>query len=205
MLTKHGVFVLQGDSITDTRHYIDPEFLGTGYARMIAKYIDNFYPDLEMKVYNRGNGGDRAINLVNRWDEDCLDLRPTVVSMLIGINDVWRKFDRDDPTTWEDYAERCEYLMESVKDTGASLIVLEPFAIPTGVVTDEWREDLDPKIFALRKLAYKYADAYIPLDGIFWKLSIEADPTVWSEDGVHPTAAGHRIIANEIIKVLEGK
>ena len=93
--------------------------------------------------------------------------------------------------------------MKQTKEAGASLIILEPFAVPTGVVKDSWRPDIDPKIDALRALALKYADAYIPLDGIFYNLSIEAAPEIWTGDGVHPSAAGHRIIAKEIIKVLE--
>lgn len=203
MLTKNGVIVLQGDSITDAGRFGEPEDLGSGYARMVAKYIENFYPDLEMKVYNRGISGHRSKDLVDRWQKDCIDLKPTVVSILIGINDVWRSFDQNDPTTVEAYAENCENLMKQVKDAGASLIILEPFAIPTGVITDAWRLDLDPKINALRKLAVKYADAYIPLDGIFYGLSTQTSPEIWTGDGVHPSAAGHRIIAKELIKVLE--
>ena len=108
MLTKNGVLVLQGDSITDAGRFGEPENLGSGYARMVAKYIENFYPDLEMKVYNRGISGHRSKDLVERWDKDCLDLNPTVVTLLIGINDVWRSFDQNDPTSVEAYAENCE-------------------------------------------------------------------------------------------------
>ena len=134
MLTKNGVLVLQGDSITDAGRFGEPENLGSGYARMVAKYIENFYPDLEMKVYNRGISGHRSKDLVERWDKDCLDLNPTVVTLLIGINDVWRSFDQNDPTSVEAYAENCEKLMKQVKDAGASLIVLEPFAIPPALL-----------------------------------------------------------------------
>ncbi len=203
MLTKNGVLVLQGDSITDAGRFGDPEELGSGYPRMVAKYIENFYPDLSMKVINKGISGNRSKDLVARWKEDTLDLKPTIVTILIGINDTWRAFDSNDPTTAETYAANCEIIMKQTKDAGASLIILEPFAVPTGVVKDSWRPDIDPKIDALRSLALKYADAYIPLDGIFYNLSIEAAPEIWTGDGVHPSAAGHRIIAKEIIKVLE--
>ncbi len=203
MLTKNGVIVLQGDSITDAGRFGDAEELGSGYPRMVAKYIENFYPDLSMKVINRGISGNRSKDLVERWQKDTLDFNPTVVTVLIGINDTWRAFDSNDPTSVETYAANCENIMKRTKDAGASLIILEPFAVPTGVVTDAWRADIDPKIDALRKLACKYADAYIPLDGIFYNLSVEAAPEIWTGDGVHPSAAGHRIIAKEIIRVLE--
>ena len=205
MLTKDGVLVIQGDSITDAGRFGDPEQLGVGYSRMVAKYIANFYPELSMKVYNKGISGNRSKDLVARWQVDTLDLKPTVVTILIGINDTWRAFDSNDPTSVEEYAKNCEIIMKQTKDAGASLIILEPFAVPTGVVTDAWRADIEPKIHALRKLALKYADAYIPLDGIFYNLSVDAAPEIWTADGVHPSFAGHRIIAKEIIKVLEGR
>ena len=203
MLTKNGVIVIQGDSITDAGRFVDEEKLGSGYSRMVAKYIENFYPDLAIKVYNKGISGNRSKDLVARWKEDTLDLNPTVVSILIGINDTWRAFDSSDPTSVEDYAANCENIMRRTKDAGASLIILEPFAVPTGVVKDTWRADINPKIDALRALSLKYADAYIPLDGIFYNLSVKVSPETWTGDGVHPSAAGHRIIAKEIIKVLE--
>ncbi len=203
MLTQNGVIVIQGDSITDAGRFSDPEQLGCGYSRMVAKYIENFYPDLGIKVFNKGISGNRSKDLVARWKEDTLDLNPTVVTILIGINDTWRAFDSADPTTVEEYAANCELIMKQTKDAGAKLIILEPFAIPTGVVTDAWRADIEPKIDALRKLSLKYADAYIPLDGLFYDLSVKCAPEVWTGDGVHPSFAGHRIIAKELIKVLE--
>lgn len=204
MLTKNGVLVLQGDSITDAGRFGDPEQLGQGYPRMVAKYIENFYPELSMKVINKGISGNRSKDLVARWKGDTLDLNPTIVTILIGINDTWRAFDSADPTSAEEYAKNCEIIMKQTKDAGASLIILEPFAVPTGTVKDTWRPDIDPKIDALRALSVKYADAYIPLDGIFYNLSVETAPEIFTGDGVHPSPAGHRVIAKEIIKILEG-
>ena len=112
MLTKDGVIVIQGDSITDAGRFGDPEQLGGGYARMVAKYIENFYPDLSMKVYNKGISGNRSGDLVRRWQTDTLDLKPTVVTILIGINDTWRAFDSGDPTAVETYAANCENIMK---------------------------------------------------------------------------------------------
>ena len=203
MLKKNGVIVLQGDSITDAGRFGDEEHLGSGYPRMVAKYIENSYPDYSIKVYNKGISGNRSKDLVARWKEDTLDLNPTVVTILIGINDTWRAFDSNDPTSAEEYAANCEKIMKWTKEAGAALIILEPFAVPTGTVKDEWRADIDPKIHALRKLSLKYADEYVPLDGIFYNLSVAASPEVWTGDGVHPSAAGHRVIAKEIINILE--
>jgi len=203
MLTNDSVIVFQGDSITDAGRFGDAEGFGQGYPKMVAKYIENFYSDYSVKCYNRGISGNRSNDLVNRWDVDCIELKPTIVTLLIGINDTWRFFDSNSLTKTEEYAANCENIMKRTKDAGAELIVLEPYAMPKGVVKPEWRNDLDPKINALRALAMKYADAYIPLDGIFQKLSIETSPDIWTPDGVHPSIAGHRVIAKEVIKVLE--
>jgi lysophospholipase L1-like esterase len=202
MLKKKNTIVLQGDSVTDAGRFSDPQELGYGYARMVATGLQSLYPDYELTVYNRGISGHRTGDLVNRWDKDTLNLKPDIVTILIGINDVWRRFDSNDPTSVEVYAANYEKLMKSVKDFGAKLIIIEPFALRTGAVTDLWREDIDPKIHATRKLAQKYADSYIPADGIFSALSLVQPPEFWAADGVHPTAEGHRVLTKEILKAL---
>lgn len=203
MLQKDSVIVFQGDSITDAGCWGDPRGLGMGYPKMVADHISSFYTSMNITLYNRGISGNRSIDLVNRWDRDCIDLHPTIVTLLIGINDTWRKFDSNSPTSTEEYRSNCENIMKRTKDAGAQLVVLEPFTIPKGVITTEWYADIDPKINALRELSRKYADAYVPLNGIFAKLSIETSPDIWSGDGVHPSEAGHRIIADEILKIIE--
>lgn len=202
MIKKNSTIVLQGDSVTDTGRLSDPQGFGHGYARMVATTLQSLYPDYNLTIYNRGISGNRTCDLLGRWDTDCLDLKPDIVTILIGINDVWRRFDSNSLTTVEKFEQNYESLMKSVKDSGAKLIIIEPFAIPTGAVTDEWREDIDPKIHAVRKLALKYADNYIPADGIFAALSLVNPPEFWAADGVHPTADGHRVIAKHILKAL---
>lgn len=190
--------LFQGDSITDAnRDKENPENMGTGYANFTAAWLSAKYPEMNLSFINRGISGHRVKDLQARWQEDCIDLAPDVVSILIGINDVWRKFDSNDPTSVEQYEEGYRALLNETCDKleGVQLLILEPFALPTGVITDEWREDLDPKIQVARKLAKEFCATYIPLDGMFAAASTEQPESFWLHDGVHPTQAGHALIS----------
>ena len=106
---------------------------------------------------NRGISGNRVVDLNARWQEDCLDLKPDWVSIYIGINDTWRRYDSGDPTSTEDYKAGYRKLIERTKGAlDAKLILVEPFVPPHPEDRRVWREDLDPKITAVRELAVEY-------------------------------------------------
>lgn len=202
---KQGDVVLfQGDSITDAgRNREQPNDLGKGYALMTAALFSAAYPDLQVKFLNRGISGNRAKDLAARWDADCLELRPNWVSIYIGINDTWRKFDRNDPTTAEQFEKSYRELIVRTKESlGAGLILVEPFVLPVPEDRKGWREDLDPKINVVRELAREFGALLVPLDGLFAQASMLAAPSYWAPDGVHPTPAGHALIANAWLKTV---
>lgn len=197
-IKKDSLILFQGDSITDcSRLRDDGNDLGKGYAMMTAAAFNAMYPEMHVRFLNRGISGNRAINLKERWQEDCIDLRPDVVSILIGINDTWRKFDRQDPTTVEAFKESYHYILTEIKEKlDAKIIIMEPFLLPVKEEQKKlWREDLDPKINAARELAREFNATYIPLDGIFASAAVKREPSFWAADGVHPTQAGHALIA----------
>ncbi|MDQ1910269.1 SGNH/GDSL hydrolase family protein [Paenibacillus sp. GD4] len=191
-----------GDSITDAgRQYENPNDLGKGYVLMAAGLLSAARPDLQLTFFNRGIGGNRVGDLEQRWQSDCLDLKPDVVSVLLGINDVARGFDRNEPIPAPEFAERYGKLLTAAKEQlGSRLIILEPFVLPTSDIRRQWREDLDLKIHALRDLAREIGAAYIPLDGLFAQASTQAPCTYWAPDGVHPSPAGHALIASAWLK-----
>jgi acyl-CoA thioesterase I len=198
-IIQPGLKVLfQGDSITDAgRCYEDHSVFGYGYPFFISSWYKAAFQTSEVEFLNRGVSGNRAIDLVQRWDEDCIQLTPDVVSILIGINDTWRRFDGDDPTTAEDFEDSYRQILTKTKDElDAVIIIIEPFLLP---VTEEqktlWRADLDPKIESARKLAREFEAIYVPMDGLFAAASVNAAPEFWAADGVHPTPAGHAFIA----------
>lgn len=205
VIEKGAKVIFQGDSITDCGRDRQNDTLGNGYAYMAAALFNSLYPELDVKFINRGISGDTSTTLAERWTEDCIALKPDVVSILIGINDTWRKYDRNDPTTAERYYDKYN---EILKKTRLSLgdipiIILEPFVMPYPEDRLAWREDLDPKIQKARQLAREYGAIYVPLDGIFAQNSTAVPPSYWAADGVHPTAAGHALIARHWLEAVE--
>mgnify|MGYP001251089290 CR=1 FL=1 len=205
LLNQDGELVLfQGDSITDAgRDRTDPFSLGYGYPMMIDAWFSALYPAKHVRFANCGISGNRVKDLKARWDKDCIDLRPDWVSILIGINDCWRRYDRNDPTSVEAFEADYRHILERTKkELGAKLIICEPFVLPFPEDRLAWREDLDPKIAAVRKLAREFGAIFIPLDGIFAAACAAREPAFWAADGVHPTFRGHALIAQAWLKAV---
>ncbi|OXM85751.1 SGNH/GDSL hydrolase family protein [Paenibacillus rigui] len=202
---KRGDLVLfQGDSITDAgRNRDNPMDLGRGYAHMIAGLFGAAFPEKQVTFLNRGISGNRVKNLQERWEKDCLELKPTWVSIYIGINDCWRRYDRNDPTSAEQFEEGYRELLTRTRThLGAGLILVEPFVLPVPEDRKTWREDLDPKIHIVRDLAREFNALLVPLDGLLAQASTLAPPGFWAPDGVHPTPAGHALIAKAWLKAM---
>ena len=167
--------LFQGDSITDAgRDYADPHHLGDGYPKYAAEAIRERFPDETFEFINLGISGNRTTDLLERWQKDCIAVQPDVLSILIGINDTWRRYDSNLPMTVEEYEANYRRLVQDVKEC--------------------FREDLDPKILAARRVARDYADMFLPLDGLLAAASVIEEPSHWSGDGVHPNEAGSRLI-----------
>ncbi|MEI6492451.1 MAG: SGNH/GDSL hydrolase family protein [Verrucomicrobiota bacterium] len=204
MLFQPGQTILfQGDSITDAgRNREDAAGLGGGYAMMAASQMQALYPDLGLKFINKGISGNRAVDLAGRWQVDCLNLKPDWVSILIGVNDCWRRYDAKDPTPAEIFETHYRDILERSKHRGIGIIICEPFLLPCPPDREAWREDLDPKIHVARKLAREFAARLVPFDGIFAARSVQQPPSYWAGDGVHPSLAGHALMAAEWIRTV---
>ncbi|MFZ4776115.1 MAG: SGNH/GDSL hydrolase family protein [Terrimicrobiaceae bacterium] len=204
MLLLPGQTILfQGDSITDAgRNRDDAAGLGGGYAMMTASLLQARHPELGLKFINKGISGNRAVDLAGRWDQDCLDLKPDWVSILIGVNDCWRRFDANDLTTAEVFEKHVRNILERSRSQGIGIILCEPFLLPCPPDREAWREDLDPKIHVIRKLAREFHALLVPYDGIFAARSVLQPPAFWAADGVHPTLPGHALMATEWIRTV---
>jgi len=196
-LKKDDIILFQGDSITDCGREYGDNNLGFGYVALITAHLQANYPEMNFTIYNRGISGNRVVDLVERWDRDCIDLEPDVLSILIGINDCWRKFDANEETTASQYKEGYRSIIERAKEANPNLrlIMLEPFVLPVPEDRKEWRDDLDKKIIAAREVAAEFGALYIPLDGIFAAKCALRQPEFWAQDGVHPTIEGSGVIA----------
>lgn len=188
-LDPRRTVVFAGDSVTDCGRRADPDGLGDGYVR-------NLYDDLgerRPRIVNVGISGNRAVDLAARWSADVLTHDPALVSILIGINDTWRRYDEDDPTTPEDFEASYRSLLDPLS---CPVVLMEPFLLPVKDGQEEWREDLDPKLDVVRKLAVEYGAILVPLDVELTKHAASVGPAALAGDGVHPSAAGHRALAD---------
>ena len=203
-----GKILFQGDSVTDANRTESQEFLngkeslGKGYPLFIAQHLKN--TNSSMTVMNRGISGNRVRDLKQRWEQDCLAIEPVILTILIGINDCWRKYDSNDETSAEKFESDYEDLIIQAQSHGINkMILMEPFVLPIPDDRIQWRETLDPMIHAVRRLAKRHHTEFIPLDGIFAKAGIAGDYYDFTVDGVHPTDKGHRLIADEWMKVYK--
>jgi lysophospholipase L1-like esterase len=181
------VIVFAGDSVTDCERNTTADGLGNGYVRVLAEHLR-----LQgWRVVNRGVSGNRAKDLLTRWQVDVLDESPDVVSIFVGINEVWRRFDSDDPTSDEQYEAELRALVEPFTDT--KLVFVEPFLLPKDEAQQLWLKELAGKVHVVRGLAADYGARLVPLHLTMSAAGAAAD---LAPDGVHPNAAGHQLIAD---------
>jgi lysophospholipase L1-like esterase len=191
--------LFQGDSITDCdRDRGDSFAMGDGYPARVAAAFRALLPDSGTVFFNRGVSGDRVRDLLARYETDFFALKPDVVSILIGINDVWRRYDGGDPTSPAAFERDYRALLTRLKRDlpRARIMLIEPFVLHALPDRQAWHEDLDPKIQIIRKLAQEFADFYLPTDGLLARCVAEGmRPEELAADGVHPTPTGHGILA----------
>lgn len=204
-LNKGATVLLQGDSITDAGrdkkgqdNVNDFKMLGNGYAKLIAYHLLSKHADKQLKIYNRGISGHKVPDLDKRWGRDCIDLKPDVVSILIGVNDMWHKMNGRYKGTPEDFESGYKALLKRTKDAlpNVQLIVCEPFALRCGAVKDNWFPEWDQRVAGAKAAAKSIGATYVPFQGMF-DAAVEAGspPEHWGKDGVHPSAHGQGLMA----------
>jgi lysophospholipase L1-like esterase len=190
-----------GDSITDVSRREDPQHLGYGYVRLLAEHLAAHEP--RSTVINRGISGNRVRDLVARFDEDCLDLNPDVVTIYIGVNDTWRAFDQDDPTSADAFEKDYRYLLDQLSGSRPSVPVI--LVIPFVADVDEFKAgfhgDLDEKVARIRQLAREFGHETVDAERLLRDAyAVGHTPASIAEDGVHPSIAGHRLLADAWLK-----
>ena len=206
-LKAGSTVMFTGDSITDCQRLglAGENPLGYGYPLRVAGDWGFRHPERPVTWLNTGIAGNKVMDLEPRWEEDVLSTHPDVVSILVGINDVgWHSYAPDGYVIpVEDYAAGYDRLVAPLAEAGAALILIEPFLIPLTPEQREQREDLDPKIQAVRDLARKYDAHLLAADGLFAQLASTTEPSYWAADGVHPTPAGHAALAAAWLRLVE--
>ena len=191
LIQERSLVLFQGDSITDASRDRNNEFdLGRGYAFMAAAWLGSLYPEKNLRFLNRGISGDRVNNLQDRWEKECIHLEPDWLSILIGVNDTWA-------TSTQEFSDRYYALLERTvaECSQARLIICEPFFLPLASEGPGWRERLDPKITVVCQLARDFKALFVPFDGLFAQAATRREASYWTSDGVHPSDAGHALMA----------
>ena len=193
---ENSVILFQGDSITDcSRNREDPSNLGDGYVNLITGILSERYSHYNTKIINRGISGDGIRDLQLRWNTDCIDLRPDILSILIGVNDTLS-------TPAGQFEEEYRMLMKrTTRALNSKIILCEPFLLLEN--NDAYRDDLNPKIEIVHKLSEEFCTLLLPLDKIFSESCSLHPPEYWAPDGVHPTQAGHTLIAKSWIEYVD--
>ena len=193
-----------GDSVTDAGRTASPDVrpfdaLGVGYVRFIAQHLGSQHPELGLRIVNRGVSGDRTRELEPRWEHDVIDERPHVLSVLIGVNDSWRAFDDNDPTPDDEFESRYRSLLQRARAASPALhiVLCEPFLMFEQPGEVGFRQDLDGKIAVVHRLADEFDASLVQFDQMFVAACARIAATYWADDGIHPTPAGHGLMAWE--------
>lgn len=211
-LKKGDVVLFQGDSITDAGRDRKTQSeanhggaLGHGYAAIIAGGLLVDHRDLGLKTYNRGISGHKVPDLDKRWQADTLDLKPAVLSILVGVNDIWHKLNGNYEGTPESYRDEFAALLERTKAAlpDVRLVICEPFALRCGAVKDNWFPEFDQRRAFAREVSDQAGALWVPFQEMFDDaVAAGTTPDFWAGDGVHPTVAGHALMAAAWRKVV---
>lgn len=208
-LAEGSVILFQGDSITDAGRARDrtaandPGGLGNGYPFLIGASLLRDHASRGLKVLNRGISGNKVPDLKARWQEDCIALKPTLLSVLIGVNDIWHKLGGRYDGTVEDYENGLSDLIEETQTAlpETRIVLCEPFVLRCGAVNDQWFPEFDQRRKAAARVAQKLSLDWVPFQSMFDDAVRRAEPEAWAGDGVHPTLAGHALMAETWRKV----
>ena len=212
-LDKGDIILFQGDSITDARRKKDdnnpnsPAALGSGYPFLAASDLLCNDPDKDLRIYNKGISGNKAYQLAERWDADCLDIKPTVLSILVGVNDFWHTLVNGYQGTLKTYQDDYKALLDRTKQKlpDVKLIIGEPYAVKgVKAVDDKWYPAFDEYRHAAREIANSFGAAFIPYQDIYDKAQKSAPGAYWTIDGVHPSLAGARLMAEAWLATIKG-
>jgi lysophospholipase L1-like esterase len=212
-LPSKGVILFQGDSITDAGREKVKELpnngssFGGGYAFIAASGILDLFSGLELSVYNRGISGNKVYQLAERWQKDCLNLKPDLLSILIGINDYWHMRNGNYNGTIETYETDYRKLLKNTREAFPSLklVICQPFALPGTTAVDEtWVEPVRAYQDAAFKLCGEFNGIWVPFQKVFDEALKHAPAKYWAADGVHPTMAGAHLMAGAWYRAVFG-
>lgn len=211
LIESNSKLVMIGDSVTDcerAKPYGEGLFgaIGRGYVSIVSGLLESTYPERKIRVVNMGNGGNTARDLKERWETDVMDLKPDWVSIMIGVNDVWRQYDSpkivEQHVYLEEYKESLEYLVKRTLPNVKGVILMTPYYMESNK-QDSMRKTMDTYGAVVKEMAQKYATVFVDVQAAFDELLKHCHSASIGWDRVHPNITGHMVIARAVLKALE--
>ena len=184
----------------------NPKSFGSGYAFLAASALLNALPEKDLTMYNRGISGNKVFQLANRWDKDCLDLKPDILSILIGVNDYWHKRNGNYDGTVEVYESDFRKLLKRTKAEfpDVQLVICQPFAVlETSAVDETWVEPIKEYQAAAKRISKEFDAIWVPFQEVFDEAVKHAPATYWTGDGVHAAMPGAQLMAEAWLRAVE--
>jgi lysophospholipase L1-like esterase len=211
--TKGSRLLFQGDSITDMkwgRNQKDRNhYLGHSYVYLIASRLGVDMPEAQLDIYNRGMSGHKVADLRKRWPKDAIEMKPDLLSILVGVNDVGRNLGGVDIETWEaDY----RFILDASRQANPDLrlVLLDPFVLASGRLSHgaafrQWRDQVERLIPIVGRLAEDYNAVHVKTQAVFDTAAKAISPEHWIWDGVHPLPQGHELIARNWLQEVSAR
>jgi len=197
--------VFIGDSITDAERLREVPPFGNGYMSLVRAFVTARHPELGLTWFNHGISGNTVRDLDGRWESDVIDVKPDWLSVMIGINDIWRFFEDqpDEAVPIDEYEETLRRLLKRAVDgTGCRLILADPYIIeadqeePQLVQTRRYCE-------VVARAAKEFGALHVQTQAAYDRALATTRATDWADDRIHPNLPGHAVIAQAFLDVLE--
>ncbi len=212
-ITPDSKYVLIGDSITDAGRDPSGEATpwgqpghGSGYVGLIEAWIGATRPQDRIRLINRGTSGNTVRDLKGRWQTDVIDLQPDWVSVMIGVNDIWRQFDTplrvEGHVYIEEYTKTLEALVAQTRPKVKGLIMGTPHLIEPNRA-DPMRKMIDDYGNIVRDIAKKHDAILVDVQAAFDEVMVHTHPMTLAWDRIHPNQTGHMVIARAFLKAID--
>jgi acyl-CoA thioesterase-1 len=204
-LHSNQTILFIGDSITDAdRNRSAYRPFGFGYVHFAANTLLAKYPELNISIINAGISGNTIRDLKSRWEKDCVSFKPNILSILIGVNDVWRQYSTPEKLPQAVYENEYEQtyrqlLSQAKQQCDCQLILMEPFMFCDDSENEMFKQ-LRGYINIVERLAEEFGAVLVPLQSEIGKKIKQVPPEKWSSDSVHPYVWVHAWIAQRWLK-----
>ncbi|MEP7359715.1 MAG: SGNH/GDSL hydrolase family protein [Anaerolineales bacterium] len=205
MLLESGQkIVFIGDSITDCDRRGAAAPYGDGYVSMVRNFLIARYPEYHLTIVNRGISGNTVRDLAARWEQDVIKQQPDWLSVMIGINDVWRAFggNSKEAVPLAEYTATLRSLLTQTREaTDARLILADPYMIEPNPA-QPMRRQMDAFGTVVAQLADEFGAVHVPTQAAYTAALAHTRPADWADDQIHPNGPGHAVLALAFLRAL---